>query len=93
MFLIPHKIFFKILMKIKYFLSVVKIDDHFGLKLCSSPEKCENSLIMHAMATILLSSLPLIIVKVHVKYLSQRVYGFQEKLNGQTDRDRQTYID
>ena len=40
---------------------------------------------MHHPDTILLSSLPRIITKVHVKYLSQRVYGFQEKLNGQTD--------
>ena len=55
---------------------------------------------MHEPDTILLSSLRLIITKIRAKYLSKRVYGCREKLNGQTDRqtDRQTdeekyYID
>ena len=41
---------------------------------------------MHDPGNILLSSLPTIVAKVHVKYLSQQVFGFQEKLNGQTEK-------
>ena len=35
---------------------------------------------MHEPDTILLSSLRLIITKIHAKYLSKRVYGFREKV-------------
>ena len=40
---------------------------------------------MHDPGTIMLSSLPKIIAKVCVKYLSQRVFRFEEKLNRQKE--------
>ena len=49
------------------------------------------SLIMHDPDTKLLSSHRLIITMVHAKYLSQRVYGFGEKVEHPDEQtDRQT---